>query len=125
MKNFVSILALALMMGACQNSNQTNAAAADEAAIADSTAKTTLVAYFSASEAHITAQVAKTLALDTNYATMISAPQLRKNKLKFIQISKVDDEHLLATIVIEGNVIKFKGVDMLNGTPVLDIKDIL
>ena len=62
MKNFVSILALALMMGACQNSNQTNAAAADEAAIADSTAKTTLVAYFSASEAHITAQVAKTLA---------------------------------------------------------------
>ncbi len=62
MKNFVSILALALMMGACQNSNQTNAAATDEAAIADSTAKTTLVAYFSASEAHITAQVAKNLA---------------------------------------------------------------
>ena len=53
-------------------------------------------------------QVAKTLAKDTNYATMISAPQIRKNKLKFIQISKVDDEHLLATIVIEGNVIKNK-----------------
>ena len=53
-------------------------------------------------------QVAKTLAIDTNYATMISAPQLRKNKLKFIQISKVDNEHLLATIVIEGNVIKNK-----------------
>ena len=53
-------------------------------------------------------QVAKTLAIDTNYATMISAPQIKKNKLKFIQISKVDDEHLLATIVIEGNVIKNK-----------------
>ena len=53
-------------------------------------------------------QVAKTLAVDTNYATMISAPQIRKNKLKFIQISKVDNEHLLATIVIEGNVIKNK-----------------
>ncbi len=53
-------------------------------------------------------QVAKTLAIDTNYATMISAPQIRKNKLKFIQISKVDDGHLLATIVIEGNVIKNK-----------------
>ena len=26
---------------------------------------------------------------------------------------------------IDGNIIKFKGVDMLNGTPVLDIKDIL
>ena len=53
-------------------------------------------------------QVAKTLAVDTNYATMISAPQIRKNKLKFIQISKVDEAHLLATIVIEGNVIKNK-----------------
>ncbi len=53
-------------------------------------------------------QVARTLAVDTNYATMISAPQIRKNKLKFIQISKVDAEHLLATIVIEGNVIKNK-----------------
>ena len=53
-------------------------------------------------------QVAKTLAVDTNYATMISAPQIRKNKLKFIQISKVDAEHLLTTIVIEGNVIKNK-----------------
>ena len=53
-------------------------------------------------------QVAKTLAVDTNYATMISAPQIRKNKLKFIQISKVDESHLLATIVIEGNVIKNK-----------------
>ena len=53
-------------------------------------------------------QVAKTLAVDTNYATIVSAPQLRKNKLKFIQISKVDNEHLLATIVIEGNVIKNK-----------------
>ena len=26
---------------------------------------------------------------------------------------------------IDGNVIRFKGVDMLNGTPVLDIKDII
>ncbi len=53
-------------------------------------------------------QVARTLAVDTNYATMISAPQIRKNKLKFIQISKVDAQHFLATIVIEGNVIKNK-----------------
>ena len=57
-------------------------------------------------------QVAKTLAVDTNYATMISAPQIRKNKLKFIQISKVDEEHLLATIVIEGNVIKNKIINV-------------
>ncbi|MBQ9555206.1 MAG: hypothetical protein IJV05_03175, partial [Muribaculaceae bacterium] len=50
------------MLGACQNSSQGNDAANNEAATADSTAKTTLVAYFSASEAHITAQVAKTRA---------------------------------------------------------------
>ena len=63
MKKFVSILALALMLGACQNTAQNNNTAADgDAGASDSTAKTTLVAYFSASEAHITAQVAKTLA---------------------------------------------------------------
>ena len=62
MKKLVYIFAIALMMGACQNTNQNNAASAADAASADSSAKTTLVAYFSASEAHITAQVAKTLA---------------------------------------------------------------
>ena len=53
-------------------------------------------------------QAAKLMAVNTNYATMISAPQYNRNKLKFIQISKVDESHLLATIVIEGNVIKNK-----------------
>ena len=63
MKKLVSILAVALMLGACQNNSQNNDAASNgEVATADSAAKTTLVAYFSASEAHITAQVAKTLA---------------------------------------------------------------
>ena len=62
MKKLVYIFAIALMMGACQNTNQNNAASAADAASVDSSAKTTLVAYFSASEAHITAQVAKTLA---------------------------------------------------------------
>ena len=62
MKKLASILAIALMLGACQNNSQTNAGTTDESASADSAAKTTLVAYFSASEAHVTAQVAKTLA---------------------------------------------------------------
>lgn len=51
-------------------------------------------------------QVAKLLAVNTNYATMISAPAVHKNKLKFIQLSKVDTNQLLAVIVMEGNVIK-------------------
>ncbi|RAZ23378.1 HrcA family transcriptional regulator, partial [Klebsiella oxytoca] len=40
------------------------------------------------------------------YAAMISAPQYHRNKLKFIQLSRVDSEHILAVIVVEGNVIK-------------------
>ncbi len=73
-------------------------------------------------------KVAKTLAVDTNYATMISAPQIRKNKLKFIQISKVDEDHLLATIVIEGNVIKNKIInveEMLDDTTMLKLNILL
>lgn len=53
-------------------------------------------------------QVAKVLAQNTKYATMISAPQTHKNKLKFIQLSRVDDGHILTVIVVEGNVIKNK-----------------
>lgn len=51
-------------------------------------------------------QMAKMLAVNTNYATMISAPHVRGNKLKFIQLSRVEPRQLLATIVVDGNVIK-------------------
>ncbi len=57
-------------------------------------------------------QVAKVLAVNTNYATMISAPQYHRNKLKFIQLSRVDEDHLLAVIVTEGNVIKNHMIDV-------------
>lgn len=55
---------------------------------------------------HLLKQVAKVLAVSTNYATMITAPQIHRNKLKFIQLSRVDANQLLAVIVVEGNVIK-------------------
>ena len=51
-------------------------------------------------------QVARVLAQNTQYATMISAPQAKRSKLKFIQLSRVDAGQILAVIVIEGNVIK-------------------
>ncbi|MBQ3790013.1 MAG: heat-inducible transcription repressor HrcA [Lachnospiraceae bacterium] len=57
-------------------------------------------------------QVAKLLAVNTNYATMISAPALKGNRLKFIQISRVDSLHLLATVVMEGNVIKNRMIEV-------------
>jgi heat-inducible transcriptional repressor len=50
--------------------------------------------------------VAKVLAVNTNYATVVTAPAIHGNKLKFIQLSKVDDSQILATIVVEGNVIR-------------------
>lgn len=51
-------------------------------------------------------QMARILAQNTNYAALISAPQYHRNKLKFIQLSKVDDGKLLVVIVVEGNMIK-------------------
>ena len=46
------------------------------------------------------------LANSTNYATMVSAPVSAKNRLKFIQLSQVDEEQLIAVIVLEGNIVK-------------------
>jgi len=53
-------------------------------------------------------QVARVLAYNTNYATLVTAPQYQNSKLKFIQLSQVDDSQLLAVIVVDGNVIKNK-----------------
>ena len=55
---------------------------------------------------HLLKQVAKLLAVNTNYATMISAPTIHTNKIKFLQLSRVDSNQLLAVVVVEGNVIK-------------------
>lgn len=51
-------------------------------------------------------QVVKVLASNTNYATMITGPAYHHNKVKFIQLSKVNEEQLLAVIVTEGNLVK-------------------
>ncbi len=52
--------------------------------------------------------VADLLAADTNYATMISAPQVKEAKLKFIQLSMVDAHRLLAVIVLGNDRVKNK-----------------
>lgn len=51
-------------------------------------------------------QMARLLANNTQYAALITGPQLHQNKLKFIQLSKMDTGKLLAVIVVEGNIIK-------------------
>ena len=51
-------------------------------------------------------QVVKILASNTNYATMITGPSYHHNKVKFIQLSKLNEAQLLAVIVVEGNLVK-------------------
>ena len=57
-------------------------------------------------------QVVKVLAANTNYATMVSAPTYHRNKLKFIQLSKVTATQILAVIMIEGNIVRNKVIDV-------------
>ena len=53
-------------------------------------------------------QVTKLLAVNTNYAAMVTTPMYRSRKIKFLQLTEVDETQLLAIIVIEGNIIKNK-----------------
>lgn len=55
--------------------------------------------------------VAKMLAVNTNYATMVSKPLYKHKKVKFVQISEVDVHQLLTVVVIEGNIIKNKIIE--------------
>ena len=52
--------------------------------------------------------VAKTLADNTNYATLVTAPKYTGNRLKFIQLSQVEPGQVLMVIVTDGNLIKNK-----------------
>ncbi len=53
-------------------------------------------------------QVVKVLANNTQYATMITAPSVQKNRVKFVQLSAVDDHQILSVVVMEGNIVKNK-----------------
>lgn len=85
-------------------------------------------------------KVARVLASNTNYATMVSVPQYSGNKLKFIQLSRVNNLQLVAVVVCEGNIIRNQIIDLdeemddetilklnlllntnLNGLPIQDI----
>ena len=57
-------------------------------------------------------QMAQILAVNTNYATMISGPTSHLTKLKFIQLSKVEEKKLLIVVVVEGNIIRNSFVNL-------------
>ena len=50
--------------------------------------------------------VADALAANTNYATLITTPQIKESKLKFIQLSMVDTRRLLAVIVVGNDTVR-------------------
>ena len=60
-------------------------------------------------------QVVRVLANNTNYATMITAPRYHTTKLKFIQLSAISEEQLLAVVVKEGNIVKNKMLHFRHG----------
>jgi heat-inducible transcriptional repressor len=85
-------------------------------------------------------QVAKVLASNTNYATMVTVPQYSGSRLKFIQLSRVGERQLITVVVCEGNVIRNQIINIdeeiddqtilklnlllntnLNGVPIQDI----
>lgn len=63
-------------------------------------------------------QAARVLAKDTNYATLISAPQYEGRRIKFVQLSRLHTLQLLAVVVAEGNHIKNEIIDL--DTPMSD-----
>ncbi|MBR1391090.1 MAG: heat-inducible transcription repressor HrcA [Lachnospiraceae bacterium] len=67
-------------------------------------------------------QVAKLLAVNTNYATMVTAPQGNHGKVKFIQLSNVDEHHILSVVVLDGNLVKNK---MITVEEPIDNEDML
>lgn len=66
-------------------------------------------------------QLAKMIARDTNYAAMISGPTIHTNKVKFLQLSKIDSDKLLLVTVAEGNIINNKIIDIETEVPDVEL----
>ena len=47
--------------------------------------------------------MAKMLATNTNYATMVSTPKAQTNRIKFVQLSVLEEKSLLCTVVSDKN----------------------
>jgi len=51
-------------------------------------------------------EAAKVIAANTNYASMITAPRYRRRCIKFLQLSQVDENSILAVVILDGNIVK-------------------
>ena len=85
-------------------------------------------------------KVARVLASNTNYAAMVTVPQYSGSTVKFIQLSRVNPQQLVAVVVTDNNVIRNQIIELdeemddetilklnlllntnLNGIPIQDI----
>lgn len=64
----------------------------------------------------------KSIAANTNYAAMIAGPKVYNNKIKYIQLSNIEDKKLLVVTVAEGNLVKTRIVEF---DKTIDAKEIL
>lgn len=51
-------------------------------------------------------KMAQILAANTNYTTMVTGPHSRQNKLKFLQLSRMDGGKILCVVVLGGDIVK-------------------
>jgi heat-inducible transcriptional repressor len=76
---------------------------------------------------NILQQVARLLAVNTNYTTMVTTPQYKK-KVKFVQLTEIDESQLLAVLVFERNIVKNKIIKVstsLNKETILKLNIVL
>ncbi|RHA18678.1 heat-inducible transcription repressor HrcA [Eubacterium ventriosum] len=59
--------------------------------------------------------MAKMLATNTNYATMVSTPKAQTNRIKFVQLSVLEEKSLLCTVVSDKNHVVNKIVKVSKG----------
>jgi len=59
-------------------------------------------------------QVAKLLAQNTNYTSMVTKPKYEHKKIKFIQLNKMADRQILVIVVLDNNHVNNKFIDMID-----------
>ena len=64
----------------------------------------------------------KTIASNTNYAAMIAGPSVNQNKIKYIQLSNLEENKILVVAVAEGNIVKTRIVEF---DKIIDAKNII
>lgn len=64
------------------------------------------------------------IAIDTNYAALIKGPTIKENKIKYAQISNLEDDKVLVVVVCEGNVVETTIVEVKKVLSAQDILDV-